>query len=221
MTSKNFAKELNIFLILFFGLSLIIYIISNGGAFWQLVSYRFSLASAGSSLSLPVLPPAAQSNTAGPVEVEEEDFTLIIPKIKVKAPIVRAEENTPESILLSLERGVGIYPTSAGIGKKGRSVILGHSSLASWYKGNYAYVFSLLAKLRPGDKFYVTAPGKRYTYLVLSNRNLPPKEADQFLSIPTQKSELDLITCYPVGSASQRTIVRAQLISSETFTNLN
>jgi LPXTG-site transpeptidase (sortase) family protein len=140
---------------------------------------------------------------------------LSIPKIEVNTPVVIPREVTKQGILASLEEGVGLYPGSAGIGAPGRAVVLGHSSRASWYRGEYAYIFALLHKLEEYDKFYVTGGGKKYTYQVFANKVMTPQEANAFLATTPSDSEIDLVTCYPVGSASKRTIIQAKLISVE------
>lgn len=148
---------------------------------------------------------------------EAQKMVLIIPKIEANSPIIIPKGTDNNQVLAALEEGVGLYPNSAIPGQDGRAVILGHSSTLRWYNGKYAYIFSLLSKLEPGDEFFVTTPSKKYTFLVYAKDFLSPDQTNETVAKPTQGSEIALITCYPIGSDSQRTLVRAKLISSEDF----
>ncbi len=223
MTLVRWQKEILIFLILFFGMSLFSFWLLNGGAYAK--NLRYSLF-----LNSPLA--AADLKTGQLLEIKKADgatipqqtptttsinqgFTLLIPKIGVSAPIVLNPEDDMKSILASLEDGVGLYPGSELPGKPGRAVVLGHSSRASWYRGEYATVFALLPKLEVKDTFYVYEGQKRYTYEVIDKKVLSPQDTTTFLSTNTPDSEVDLITCYPIGSASKRTIIQGKLVKTE------
>jgi LPXTG-site transpeptidase (sortase) family protein len=212
-------RKANLFLISFFAFSLLVYFFMNGGAYWRILRYDLFLNTFASSdlkngellevkdgVSAPNDP--AHSVFAG-------GYTLIIPKIDTMTPIVIPRNPSKEGILAALEEGVGLYPGSVDVGVAGRTIILGHSSRASWYFGQYAYIFSLLHKLDASDSFYVTGGGKRYTYKVIANKVLSPVDTNSLLATTSPDSEIDLVTCYPVGSASQRTIIQAKLVKVE------
>lgn len=206
------ARKINVFLINFFAIGLFVYLFMNGGAYWRILRYDLFLHTfASSDLKngdiLGIKDGAANSAA--------HDYALLIPKIDVSAPIVVPKDGTKEGILAALEDGVGLYPGSVDVGEPGRTVILGHSSRASWYLGGYAYIFALLHKLEAGDSFYVTGGGKKYTYQVFANKVLSPVDTNSFLAATPPDSEIDLVTCYPVGSASERTIIQAKLIAAE------
>lgn len=209
-------RELNLFFLAFFGFSLLAYLLLNGGAYWRVARYAIflnsPLASAdlreGELLEFP-------SQNSGGANVSANGTFLVIPKIEVDAPVIAPRNSSKDGILASLEEGAGIYPGSVSPGETGRLIILGHSSKASWYRGNYAYVFALLNKLEAGDEFYIVTGGQKYTYRVFANKVLTPKETNEFLSTKISDSEIDLVTCYPVGSASKRTIIQAKLIDEE------
>lgn len=233
--SKKILREINIFFIIFFGVSIFMYLLLNGGAYWRILRYTLFLHSPFASAELKQgdifefpkqsvgTNAARETASFSPKEKENSEtiavrsapygeFRLVIPKIDVNVPLITPKENTKESILASLEEGVGIYPNSAPIGGVGRTVILGHSSRASWYRGEYAYIFSLLPKLEPGDEFFIIGGGKQYRYRVFARTILPPVEANALFSGPSVNSEVDLVTCYPIGSASKRNIVQAELV---------
>ena len=141
-------------------------------------------------------------------------YRLVIPKIGVNVPMVFPSDDSMKAILASLELGVGIYHGSDLPTELGRTVVLGHSSRASWYRGDYATVFSLLPKLEQLDEFYVLEGNKKHRYIIFAKQCLSPTETNAVLSGMSAGSEIDLITCYPIGSASQRTLIRAKYIET-------
>lgn len=214
MPVKYRLKQLTIFLILFSGMSLFFYLFLNGGAFFKNLRYALFLNSPFVSYDLKdgeilklasaaVLPPGA-------------NFQLFIPKTQTQTPVVSPSDSSTKAILSAMEDGVALYPGSVEPGSgSGRSIFLGHSSRASWYRGNYATVFALLPELRAGDRFQLIGKGKKYVYEVYNRQVLPPAEANQLFQSPSPYSEIDLVTCYPIGSASNRNIVQAKLVSTE------
>ncbi|MCX6813854.1 MAG: class E sortase, partial [Candidatus Azambacteria bacterium] len=134
------------------------------------------------------------------------------PKIDASAPVVFPKSDSNQDVLAGLEEGVVLYPGSQLPGKDGRSIILGHSSKVDWYKGQYAYIFALLNKLQGGDEFYIISGNKKLVYKVFSNGVLTPEQADELLSqTPENESDAVLITCWPIGSSSKRTVIQAEL----------
>jgi LPXTG-site transpeptidase (sortase) family protein len=220
MTVRQLQK-LNIFLILFFGISLFIYFLLNGGAFGAQIRYALFLNSPFASAELKegeILAVHASSSPSAEEDQGDVSFTLNIPKIDVTTPIVIPKEESKQGILASLEAGVGLYPGSVMPGKDGRSIVLGHSSRASWYRGNYAYIFSLLPKLKEGDEFFVTGGNKKYVYRIFATKILTPADTNKlFEEHVTVGSEMDLVTCYPIGSASKRNVIQARLVSIESI----
>ena len=213
-------RKLNLFLIFFFGISLFVLFLLNGGAYARDMRYALFLRSPlatddlkeGDILQVGLVPGAPVATPSG----GKYAYRLSIPKIEVSVPVILPRENTKTSILASLEEGVGLYPASALPGTPdARSVILGHSSRASWYRGEYATIFALLPRLEELDEFYITGNGKKYTYRVFSKKILTPSDTNAILAGPSSGSEIDLITCYPIGSASKRTLIRASLVSVE------
>lgn len=217
MTRLNLKKEITIFLSLFFGISLFLFWLLNGGAYAKELRYNLFLNSpfAREDLKKGEIVKLANSKTQIANSFENKNnFEIEIPKINVKAPVVFPKTDTIKDILTSLEYGVGLYPGSKLPGEEGRGVILGHSSRASWYRGDYATIFALLPKLEPGDNFFITYKGKKYEYTVLSKQYLTPEETNAILAGPSSGSEIDLITCWPIGSASKRTLIRGKLTTN-------
>lgn len=129
--------------------------------------------------------------------------------------MIMPEGETTEDVLAVLERGVGLYPHSSLPGEHGRAILLGHSSRASWYRGGYATVFTLIKELDPGDTFRIVSPDVAHIYEVFSREQMSPDAANAILSVPSEGAEAVLITCYPIGSASRRMVVRARLLRTE------
>lgn len=224
----NVTKEILLFIALFFAISLALFWGVNGGAYFNEIRFVFSssltrddpapnegsiatvrqVKSSGTSILV-------QGKTPIPAAVTTAGMMLSIPKIQVSAPVISAQRDSMQEILSTLEKGVGLYPGSNLPGQGGRGVLLGHSSRASWYRGNYAYIFSLLPKLEVGDEFTITQNSTKYIYRVFAKSYLPPAEANKILGGPARGSELDLMTCYPIGSASKRTLIQAELIRAD------
>ncbi len=211
-------RKINLFLILFFGTSSLVYFFLNGGAYWREIRYQVFLSSPFASQELrignllEVQEAAAGKPQSVGLAAGEKPYTLLIPRIEVETPLVVPRDHSKQAILASLEEGVGIYPGSVPAGDNGRLIALGHSSRASWYRGGYATVFSLLGKLEPGDEIYIIGGGKKYHYRVLTNDILTPADTNKALAVQSAEHELNLITCYPIGGASKRTVIRASLI---------
>ena len=185
----------------------------NGGAFFKEMRYAIFLNSpfvsydlkTGEILNLAArasLPPGA-------------DYQLFLPRIQVQTPIVAPNDSATKAVLAAMEDGVALYPGSVLPGDAGRAVMLGHSSRASWYRGDYATIFSLLPQMKTGDEIYIVGKDKKYVYQVFDKRVLSPSDTNALLSSTVSDSQIALIPCYPIGSASQRNIVLAKLIAAE------
>ncbi|MDO8743336.1 MAG: sortase [Candidatus Azambacteria bacterium] len=190
----NFKKEIIIFLAIFLVSSFLVYLFLNSDAYFTILRYdllsRFSFA----GIDFPNQPGIVPS----------KDYYLQIPKINASAPIVFPADDSIKSVLASLELGVALYPGSQLPGETGRAVILGHSSKPP--------IFTLLNKLQSGDEFYITSGNKKLVYKVFSNDILTPDQTNEILSqIPQNESNAALITCWPIGFSSKRTLIQAKL----------
>lgn len=224
--SRQRLEKLNVFLLLFFAMSLGAFMFLNGPAYAESIVYDLRAFFGGDTYRItdnPIfnLPSAAASSTpvdgyAGPnvtVLPQGTRMELVIPKTGVRTPIIFPEDPSTKGVLRALESGVGVYPGSVMPGQKGHTIILGHSSLASWYRGDYGRVFALLNRLAVGDQFMIVAGDVKYVYEITANQVFKPAAADAYMALPTQDSVTDLVTCDPVGSAANRRIVSARLIA--------
>jgi sortase A len=135
---------------------------------------------------------------------------LIIPAINIKAPIVFGVTSyDSDPVQKALQQGVLHYGQTANPGQNGNVVIVGHSSGAPWTPGDYKFVFTLLDKLKVEDKIIVDYSGTRYIYEVIATEIIQPTDL-KILQQPTDKFDLTLVTCTPVGTSQNRLIVRAE-----------
>ncbi len=114
---------------------------------------------------------------------------LEIPKIKVSSAIL---EGTDDS---ALKYTVGHYPGLGEIGQPGNYVLLGHRNYV------YGHFFRNLDRLE--------VDGKKYNYVVYESFVVSPEEV--WVLNKTEESIVTMITCTPIGTYTDRLIVRGQL----------
>lgn len=121
-----------------------------------------------------------------------------IPAIKLRSPII-------EGVALeNLAVGIGHFPGTAGIGKKGNSVYAGHRSYT------FGDFFNRLDELKIGNTIYMQNMKSKYEYRIF----------DKFIILPDDFSVLEnsnetiitLITCHPLYNPTHRLIVQANLV---------
>jgi sortase A len=139
---------------------------------------------------------------------EGEAVALIrIPAIGVSQVVVEGVD------VADLRKGPGRYPTTSLPGQAGNAAIAGHRT-------TYGAPFSNLDQLTPGDEIIVqTAQGTfRYEVDARGPFVVDPDDVSVLDSVPdlarpgTQRATLTLTTCHPKYSASQRLVVRADLV---------
>jgi sortase A len=129
--------------------------------------------------------------------VGEKIGELIIPKLKIKLPIV---EGTDEA---QLEKGIGHYQTSVLPGEPDNSVIAGHRETKLRDMG----------QLKKGDDIIIHSDEGTFTFRVTKTW-ITDKE-DRTVIVSLGCPVLTVITCYPfnwIGAAPQRYIVQADLV---------
>jgi sortase A len=122
---------------------------------------------------------------------------LIIPKLKVKLPIV---EGTDEE---QLSKGIGHYATSVLPGEPDLAVLAGHRESA----------LGSLGDLVNGDELIVETSEYMFTYRM--TKHWITHKDDRSVIKHLGEPKLDVITCYPfvyTGSAPNRYIVQADLV---------
>lgn len=181
------------------GLSLIIYVLLNSQ--WLIAQIRFRTYKA---------PQTTIVNASVTDDKNTASTYISIHSIQVKAPVITDQPSTADSdVQYALRSGVLLYGGSAEPGTKGNTIIVGHSSGSVWAKGDYKWIFSMLEKLKPGDKIVVHHNGLPYTYTVRDSVVVSPD--DRTVLGQTESPLLTLVTCTPVGTNTNRLIVKATL----------
>jgi sortase A len=134
-------------------------------------------------------------------------YTITIPRLKINsATVAIGGEDLSKSLIQ--------YPGTALPGKRGNSVIFGHSILPIFYDPkNYISIFSLLPTLKKGDLIYIDYDGVAYTYRIETMFEVLPTDI-QVLDQDSTDSFLTLVTCVPPGDPGdpKRLIVRARVV---------
>lgn len=150
------------------------------------------------------------------VEVGPEP-RLIIPKINVDVPVSYDIGNDHASQMAAMRNGVAHFAipgASSHPGEIGNTVIAGHSSNDAFTPGDYKFIFVQLEKLSVGDTIYANYNGVRYTYSITKMQTVKPTEIGALI-YETNKPELTLITCTPIGTALNRLLVTAEQVSPD------
>jgi LPXTG-site transpeptidase (sortase) family protein len=139
---------------------------------------------------------------------------LSIPKLKIQAPLIWSSD--PSAFDADLEHGVIHYPGTALPGAVGTMYVSGHSSDYIWKHDKFATIFTKINYLTAGDDVYITVYGKdgkvyNYRYRVTGQKVYSPDDQTQFIDNST--AQLNLSTCWPIGTAKDRMVITAQLSS--------
>lgn len=152
--------------------------------------------------------------STSPVTMEpvNKDFSVVIEKIGVNAPIVKDVSVTDQkSYEEALKHGVAHSITSGYPSENpGNVYLFAHASVNFWRLGKYATVFNLLGKLNNGDKIHVFYQQKDYVYKVV-NKEVHPGWNTYPLTRPVIEPTLTLQTCTPPGTTLNRLVITANL----------
>ena len=134
-------------------------------------------------------------------------YTLSIPRLKIEnATVAIGGEDLSKSLIQ--------YPGTATPGKRGNSVIFGHSILPIFYNPkDYLAIFSTLPTLKKGDEININYDGISYKFRVEDMFEVAPTDI-QVLEQNSADSFLTLVTCVPPGDPRKprRLIVRARVV---------
>jgi LPXTG-site transpeptidase (sortase) family protein len=187
--------------------------------FYPELTYRLKTQTAGEdpavligSNNAPDLSTSSLAPSPGPVAPKanlplsdpvEEGNRLIIPKIKVDAPIVEGAEADA-----AMDRGAWLMPQGARPDRTaGNIVITGHRFK---YLPPNNTTFYLFHKLKPGDLVAIEWEGVRYDFAVKSIKTVD--KTDLSILDPTEKKTLTLFTCEPIFSQEKRLVIKADPI---------
>lgn len=136
------------------------------------------------------------------VKVGDPLTRLEIPRLDVDVVVVEGTS------LAALRAGAGHYPDTALPGEQGNVGIAGHRT--TWGKP-----FNRMDELREGDQVVLTTPIGRYVYdITRAPWAVAPTDWSPIDDYPSKGSFLTLTSCHPEGSATQRIVARARLVSS-------
>ena len=139
---------------------------------------------------------------------------ISISKIAISAPMIWSKSEKELDMLKELENGLGHYLKTSAPGQKGNMIVSGHSSNYLWAKGDYNHIFKDLDNLEKGDVITTTTFQKNgkiiiYRYQVSDKFVTVPNDARIFEN--SDSPILTLSTCWPIGTAFRRLIVKAEL----------
>ena len=142
-------------------------------------------------------------------------YNLSVKKLGIKGAVVSVGgEDLADSLIQ--------YPGTALPGKRGNTVVFGHSVLPSFFDPKvYLTIFSTLPTMRKGDTIDIDYDGISYKYKVFDMFEVLPTELS-VLSQETEESILSLVTCVPPGDPRRprRLVVKARLIPAQEYTNI-
>jgi sortase A len=127
---------------------------------------------------------------------------IVIPAIDVDTIVV---EGTTAS---ALRAGAGHYPETPLPCEIGNVGIAGHRT-------TYGRPFHNLDLLGPGDEITLVTPIGSCTYEVTGDPYIVPPTAVEVVANTPDEARLTLTTCHPKGSARERLILHATLVSSD------
>ncbi|MDO8657976.1 MAG: sortase [Candidatus Levybacteria bacterium] len=146
--------------------------------------------------------PDFKPNQTGIPKISE--YSLSIPKLKIKDVIVSAIDNNLDTHLVNYQ-GTAIPPD------KGNAVIYGHSTLPQLFnQKDYKTIFATLHNLKTGDEFSVNVLGVSYLYKIFKITIVDPSDTSIF-SQDYNDSYITLVTCTPPGTIWKRLIIKARL----------
>lgn len=139
-----------------------------------------------------------------------KENSVEMPTIGIFVPLIVVGQE--KEINSALDRGAVLHPSSVSPGEKGKTIILGHSTMHRWPKNIAVWAFTYLPDLKEGDEILVNFNHLQYKYRL--EKKYIVKEGEDLPSIPEKENHLFLITCWPPGRLSfkQRYVAQAKLI---------
>ena len=152
------------------------------------------------------------------IEITPYTNRVIIPKIWKNIPLLDVKnkniswQNELNDIFMKeLEKGIIRYPWSSKPWEDWVSFIFGHSSNLPWMKWDYNDVFSTLDNVEFWDEVIVYYWQEKYTYKIREKKVVKPGDVS-VLKRNNDKSEISIMTCWPVWTTLNRLIVTWELI---------
>ncbi len=150
------------------------------------------------------LPPPTSTPLPATTITDSLPVRIVIPSIKVDS-VVKEVQLHMDTWQVA-DYAVGHHESSALPGQQGNVVLAGHRDI----RGS---VFRRLNELKAKDEVLVYTKGKVFRYVVTDSKVIKPTQVS--VMAQTDDYRLTLITCTPIGIASNRIIVTAQLVREE------
>lgn len=154
------------------------------------------------------------------IEIAPYTNRIIIPKIGKNIPLLDVEnrnikwQNELNDIFMKeLEKGIIRYPGSSKPGEEWVSFIFWHSSNLPWMKWDYNDIFSTLDNVIYWDEVIVYYGQEKFTYKIKEKKVIRPGDVS-VLKRNQKKSEITLMTCWPIWTTLNRLIVTWELIEN-------
>ncbi len=152
------------------------------------------------------------------IEITPYENRIIIPKIWKNIPLVDIknkkiewEEELNNIFMKELEKWVIRYPWSSTPWEEWTTFIFWHSSNFPWIKWDFNDVFALLDKLEYDDEILIYYNQKKFRYIIKEKKVITPGDVS-VLERNKKKSELTLMTCWPLWTTLNRLIVVWEII---------
>lgn len=158
---------------------------------------------------------AYAKNLAFGLGVTNTEFSIYIPKISAKAPIIEnVDASNIESMREALKQGVAQAAGSKLPTEGGGMFLFAHSANDPWQAVQYNAVFYKLNDLQAQDEdlIYIFYQGYAYIYKVSQKYIVDSSDTSWLSSAKTGKERLIIQTCWPPGTTWKRVIVVAQRV---------
>ncbi len=136
-------------------------------------------------------------------------YYLIIPKLKLEAPIIADVDGTNKNTYFkALENGVAQMKGTAKPGEESNTLIFGHSSYYTNSPGNFKEIFKNLDQIKIGDEINIYYDKKDFTYIVTETKIV--ENNDISIASISGQERITLMTCWPPGTTEKRYVVIAE-----------
>ncbi|MBM3230944.1 sortase [Candidatus Peregrinibacteria bacterium] len=171
----------------------------------------------------PIQPPSSAAPADELAEWEiRRAWSISIPSLGIRAPVflpsdkywsARAWDLLEEQMQIGLGYGSVAYPHSASPGARGALIIAGHSSPPDNRSANspYGKLFATLPEISDASEIVVKRGDDAFTYVVQSTEIVSAQTTSILAQDVNDGRLLKLITCYPVGTTTNRFVVTARL----------
>jgi len=158
-----------------------------------------------------VTPLPTSTTTATPTATPTVDPQVLLPS-RLRIPIMFLDSPVQEvhvnmGVWETSPMDIGHHEGSGNPGEIGNVVLAAHRDINS-------ALFRDLDRLEPGDEVFVSNGLREYRYIVTDTFVVTPDHTE--VMDPTDDKRVTLITCTPIGLATQRLIVTALLDESYT-----